>query len=82
MFCEEPGTLLVEEVLVEQGTDRAEIHDVAGERVVNRVSGEDVDLGVVASPHDLEFTGVGDLPGEPNATGAHDAPILVQLDEV
>ncbi len=46
---EEPGPLLVEEVLVEQGADGAEVDDVAGQRVVDRVAGEDVDLGVVAA---------------------------------
>ena len=46
------------------------------------VAGEDVDLGVVAPPHHLELAGLGDLAGEPDAPGAHDAAVLVELDQV
>ena len=79
---EEPDPLLVQEVLVEQGPDRAEVDDVAGQRVVDRLAGEDVDLGVIAAPHHLELAGLGDLAGEPDAPRAHDAAVLVELDQV
>ena len=48
-FERNQSPLLVEEVLVEQGADGAEVDDVAGEGVVDRLAGEDVDLGVVAA---------------------------------
>ncbi len=82
MLGEEPEALLVEEVLVEQGADGAEIDDVAGEGVVAGLAGEDVDLGVAAASHHLELAGVGDLAGEPDAPRAHDAAVLVELDGV
>ena len=72
---EEPGPLLVQEIFVEQGADRAEVDDVAGQRVVDRLAGKDVDLGMVAAPHHLELAGLGDLAGEPDAPGAHDAAV-------
>jgi len=37
---ERTDALLVEEVLVEQGADRAEVDHVAGERVIDRVAGK------------------------------------------
>ena len=50
---EEPGSLLVQEIFIEQGADRADVDDVAGERVVDGLAGKDVDLGMVAAPHHL-----------------------------
>ncbi len=50
---EEPDALLVEEILVEQSADRAEVDDVTRERVVDGLAGEDIDLGVVAARPDL-----------------------------
>ena len=47
--------MLVEEILAAQGPDRAEIDDVAGQLVVERLAGEDVDLGVVAAVDDLQL---------------------------
>ena len=44
-----PDALLVEEVLAAQRADRAEIDDVAGELVLQRPAGKDVDLLVVAA---------------------------------
>ena len=44
--------------------------------------GKDVDLGMVAPAHHLELAGLGDLAGEPDAPGAHDAPVHVELDQV
>ena len=82
MLREKPGPLLVEEILREQGTDRAQVDHVFGQGVDDREAGKDVDLGVVTPPHHLEFAGLGDLAGEPDASGAHDAPVLVQLDGV
>ena len=33
------------------------------------------------TPHALKLAGLGDLAGEPDAPGAHDAPVLVELDQ-
>src|SRR5437660_46488 len=52
---EEPDALLVQEVLAAQGADRTQIDDVAGQLVVARLAGEDVDLGVVAAVDDLQL---------------------------
>ena len=71
----------MQEVFVEQGPDRAKVDDVAGERVVDRLAGEDVDLGMIAAPHHLELARLRDLAGEPHAPRAHDAAILVELDQ-
>jgi hypothetical protein len=77
-----PDTLPVEERLVEQGADWTEIHHVAGQGVIDRSARKDIDLGAVGPPDDLQFARLGDLAGEPDAAGAHDAPVLVQLDLV
>ena len=57
LFCglQVPDALLVEEILAAQGADGAEIDDVAGQLVVERLAGEDVDLGVIAAVDDLQF---------------------------
>ena len=44
-----PDALLVEEVLAAERADRAEIDDVAGQLVFQRLAGEDVDLRVMAA---------------------------------
>ncbi len=54
-FLEEPHALLVEKVLAAQGADRAEIDDVAGQLVVDRLAGEDVDLGMMAAVDHLQL---------------------------
>ena len=40
MFREEPDALLVEEIFVEQGTDRTNVDDVPGERIFQRIAGK------------------------------------------
>ena len=57
LFCvlQVPDALLVEEVLAAQRADRAEVDDVAGQLVLQRLAGEDVDLGVVAAVDDLQL---------------------------
>ena len=79
---EEPDALLVKEVVVQERADRAKIDDVAGERVVERVAGKDVDLRVAAATHHHQFIRSGDLAGEPDAAGTHDAAVLVQLNRL
>ena len=51
LFCvlQKPDALLVKELLAAQGPDRADVDDVAGQLVVDRFAGEDVDLGVMAA---------------------------------
>ena len=51
----EPDTLLVEEVLVAERAHRAEVDDVAGEFVVERMAGEDVDLLLRAAAGDHQL---------------------------
>src|SRR5258708_3224343 len=43
---------------------------------------KDIDFGVISSAHHLQFAGLGDLSSERDAPGAHDAPILVELDQL
>ncbi|MGV2341965.1 MAG UNVERIFIED_CONTAM: hypothetical protein LVR18_51045 [Planctomycetaceae bacterium] len=38
------NSLLIQEVLAAQRTDRTKINDVAGQRVIDRVTGEDIDF--------------------------------------
>ena len=55
MLLQEPDPLLVEEVLVAQRADRAEVDDVAGQLVVQRMAGKDVDLVVAAAIDDQQL---------------------------
>ena len=55
VLLQEPDALLVEEVLAAQRADRAQIDDVAGQLVVERLAGKDVDLGVVPRSDDLQL---------------------------
>ena len=54
-LLEQPDALLEEEILVEQRPDRAEVDDVAGEFVVERLAGEDVDLFLVPAAIDEQL---------------------------
>ena len=80
-FDRNQAALLVQEVFVEKRTHRANVDDVAGERVVDRLARKDVDLGVIASSHHLKLAGLRDLASEPDAPCAHDATVLVELDQ-
>ena len=83
MLGQKPDPLPVQEVPIEQRPDRADVHHIAGQRIaVQGVAGKDVDLGMVAPAHHLELSGLGDLAGEADAPGAHDAPVLVELHQV
>src|SRR5690606_202067 len=68
------------EVLIAQGTDGADIDDVARQFVVTGLAGEDVDFGVAAPVDDLKFTRATNFAGEADATGAHDATSGEQRD--
>ena len=50
-----PDALLVEKILAAQRADRAEIDDIAGQLVVERIAGENVDLGMMAAIDDLQL---------------------------
>src|SRR5690606_11997362 len=60
--------------------DRAEIDDVAGVVVLERLAREDVDDLARAAPEDAEDRIAGDLLHEAHAARAHDAALLVQDD--
>ena len=62
-----PDALLVQEVLAAQRADRAEVDHVAGQLVVARLAGEDVDLFVRAAADDLQLRRAADLAREPHA---------------
>src|SRR5438132_13978935 len=79
-FLQVPDALLVQEILAAEGADRTEIDDVAGQLVLQRVTGEDVDLGPVAAIDDLQFGRARNLARETNAARAHDAAIGEQGD--
>ncbi len=72
----------MKKILVEQRADRADVDDVARERVIKRISGKDVDLGVVAATHHLKLTGMRNFACESDTARTHDAAIGVELDQV
>jgi hypothetical protein len=74
--------LFVEEILVEQRPNRAEVNHVASQRIIDRHARKDIDLGMVPACHHLKLTRLGDLSGEPDAAGTHDAAVLVEEDRV
>ena len=80
LALQKPDPLLVEEVLVAQGPHRTEIDDVAGEFVVEREAGEDIDLLLRAPIDHHQFARPRHLPGKPHAAGAHDAAINEERD--
>src|SRR5262249_26973900 len=80
LLLEEADPLRIEEVLVAQGADGAQIDDVAGELVVARLAGENVDLRVVAAVDDLQLGRAADLAGKTDAARAHDAAVGEQGD--
>src|SRR5207237_201086 len=77
-----PDPLFVEEVLAAQRPDRTEVDDVAGELVVERFAGEDVDLGMMAAMGDLQLGLSADLAGEADAASTHDTAIGEEGDVV
>ena len=79
-ILEVPDALLVKEVLAAQGADRADIHDIAGQLVVARLAGEDIDFRMVAAVNDLQLGCAADLAGETHAARAHDAAVRKQGD--
>src|SRR5205085_2806415 len=79
-FLEEPDALLVQEVLAAQGPDRAQIDDIAGQLVVHRLAGEDVDLFAVAAVGDHQFAAAADFAREADAARTHDAAVAEQCD--
>ncbi len=80
---EEPDALTVQEVLIEQRSDGTDVDNVARQRVgVQRVAGEDGNLGMIAPAHHFELAGLGDLAGEADTPRAHDTAVLIELDQV
>src|SRR5205085_863519 len=79
---EVPDAVLVQEVLAAQGPDRAQVHNVAGQLVVEGLAGEDVDFRVVAAVDDLQLRLAADLAREAHAARAHDAAVGEQGDVV
>ena len=77
---QEPHALLEEELLVEERAHRADVGDVAGERIVERLPGEDVDHLAVAAAVHHQLVGAGHLAGEADAARAHDAAVAVEQD--
>src|SRR5262249_46728900 len=60
-LVQKPDALLVEEFLVRQRTDGAQVDDISGERIVDRVAGKNVDLGMMAAIGDGQFSRAGDF---------------------
>ena len=80
MALHEPDPLLVEEILVAERPDRAEIDHVARHLVGQRMAGEDVDLFVAAAIGHQQLLRAADLAGEPHAAAAHHAAIDKERD--
>ncbi len=66
-----PNSLLVEEILAAQRTDRTEVNDVTGQFVVAGMPFGDFDLLDAATADHVQFGGAADLPREADATRAH-----------
>src|SRR5690606_7204247 len=76
-----PDPRLVQEVLRDERAHRADVHDVARpRRVLEPVAEERVDDRTVPALHHAEAVILRDLAHEPDATGAHDAPVAVVED--
>src|SRR5436190_19490403 len=70
-----PDTLLVKEVLAAQGANGADVNNVAGQLVVARLAGKDIDLRMIAAVNDLQFGRATDLAREANAARTHNAAV-------
>src|SRR5262249_34677378 len=62
-----PDALFVEKVLAAQGADGAQIDDVAGQFVLQRLAGKHVNLAAVTAVDDLQFGRSSDLAREADA---------------
>ena len=82
MLREEPDALLVQEILIEQAPTGQMSTTLPASGLSTGLAGKDIDLGMIAPSHHLELAGLGDLAGEADATRAHDATVLVELDQV
>ena len=74
-LVEVPGARLVQEVLREQRSHRAEIHHVAGPGVVEPLLLGDADVGPIAALGDVEHRRVGHVLHEAHTAGAEDAAV-------
>src|SRR5437879_7332432 len=61
-ILEIPDALFIEKIFAAQSPDRADIDDIAGELIVARLTGENVDLRVMAAIDDLQLGRAADLP--------------------
>ena len=64
-----------------QGTDRAEVDDVAGHLGVEVLLEVRADLEIVTTTSRTELGGAGNVVGEPDASGAVDAAVHRRLDQ-
>src|SRR6185437_10525563 len=64
-----------------EGSDRADLHGVAGEVRAERSPGERRDFDLVAALEEVDERFACDLLGEPRAAGALDAPLAIERDE-
>ncbi len=72
---EVPRARLVQEILRDERTHRAEVHHVAGPGVVELAVGEDADRGPVAALRDVEHAVLRHVVHEADAPGAEDAAV-------
>src|SRR5208282_1570866 len=66
------------EFLFSERADRANVHDVAGILVVDRLAGIDVDAVVIAALENRELRRLGNLVEEARTSRAQDATLLVE----
>src|SRR5229473_6699932 len=65
-----PNPLLIKKILAAQGADRTDINHIAGEFIVARLAGKNVDLRVMAAIDDLQLGRAADLASEAHAARA------------
>ena len=75
---EVPDSRFETEILLGEGPDRADVHDVGRIRIVQPLTGIKSQLSSVPSVKNAELPGLGDLVRKTHATGTQDAPLLVQ----
>ena len=82
VLLEEPHALLIEEVLIAQRTDRAQVDNVAREFVVQGKARQNIDLFVAAAVDDHQLARAADLAAEAHAARAHHATVDEQGDGI
>src|SRR5712692_5861210 len=75
---EVPDSRFETEILLGEGPDRADVHDIGRVAIVQPLTGIESQLSPVPSVKNAELPGLGDLVCKTHAAGTQDAALLVQ----